>query len=57
MNCVPNTPNVFYHTNILQPESAKRTSFTAPTEPGDYQFVCTFSGHSPLMQETFKVVK
>ena len=29
----------------------------APTEPGDYQFVCTFPGHSSLMQGTFKVVQ
>ena len=57
MNYVPNTPNVLYHTNILQPESAESIYFVAPTEPGDYQFVCTFPGHSSLMQGTLKVVK
>lgn len=57
MNYVPNTPNVLYHTNILQPESAETIYFTAPTEPGDYQFVCTFPGHFSVMQGTFKVVK
>ena len=57
MNYVPNTPNVLYHTNILQPESAEAIYFIAPTEPGDYQFVCTFPSHSSLMQGTFKVVK
>lgn len=57
LNYVPNTPNVLYHTNILQPETAESIFFVAPTEPGDYQFVCTFPGHSSLMQGTLKVVK
>lgn len=57
MNYVPNSPNVLYHTNILQPESAESIYFTAPAEPGDYQFVCTFPGHSSLMQGTLKVIK
>ncbi|CCH57105.1 blue (type 1) copper domain protein [Fibrisoma limi BUZ 3] len=57
MNYVPNSADVLYHTNILQPESAESIYFVAPTEPGDYQFVCTFPGHSSLMQGTLKVVK
>ncbi len=57
MNYVPASANVLYHTNILQPESAESIYFVAPTEPGDYQFVCTFPGHSSLMQGTLKVVK
>ncbi|MBD2751770.1 plastocyanin/azurin family copper-binding protein [Spirosoma validum] len=57
MNYVPNSPNVLYHTNILQPETSETIYFLAPTEPGDYQFVCSFPGHSSLMQGTLKVVK
>ena len=57
MNYVPASADVLYHTNILQPESAESIYFIAPTEPGDYQFVCTFPGHSSLMQGTLKVVK
>ncbi|RIV22481.1 auracyanin family protein [Fibrisoma montanum] len=57
MNYVPNSADVLYHTNILQPESAESIYFVAPTEPGDYQYVCTFPGHSSLMQGTLKVVK
>ncbi|ADB42097.1 plastocyanin/azurin family copper-binding protein [Spirosoma linguale] len=57
MNYVPATPNVLYHTNILQPETSETIYFQAPTEPGDYQFVCSFPGHSSLMQGTLKVVK
>ncbi|GAB3034245.1 plastocyanin/azurin family copper-binding protein [Spirosoma pulveris] len=57
MNYVPATSNVLYHTNILQPETSETIYFLAPTEPGDYQFVCSFPGHSSLMQGTLKVVK
>ncbi|GAB4048190.1 hypothetical protein GCM10028810_33890 [Spirosoma litoris] len=57
MNYVPNSPNVLFHTNILQPETSETIYFLAPTEPGDYQFVCSFPGHSSLMQGTLKVVK
>ena len=55
MNYVPNTPDVLYHTNILQPESAETIYFVAPTTPGNYQFVCSFPGHYSLMQGTLVV--
>jgi azurin len=29
--------------------------FQAPTEPGDYPFVCTFPGHHLLMRGVVKV--
>lgn len=57
MQYVPVSADVLFHTNILQPESAEAIYFTAPTEPGDYTFVCTFPGHASLMQGTLKVVK
>ncbi|MFD1140747.1 plastocyanin/azurin family copper-binding protein [Larkinella insperata] len=57
MQYVPVTPNVLYHTNLMQPESTESIYFVAPTTPGDYQFVCTFPGHHTLMQGVMKVVK
>jgi azurin len=57
MQYVPVTPNVLFHTNLMQPESSESLYFVAPTTPGDYQFVCTFPGHASLMQGTLKVVK
>nr|WP_293833532.1 plastocyanin/azurin family copper-binding protein [uncultured Arsenicibacter sp.] len=57
MNYVPNNANVLFHTNILQPESNEAIYFIAPSEPGNYQYVCTFPGHASLMQGTLKVVK
>ena len=57
MNYVPNSPNVLYHTNILQPESAETIYFTAPAIPGDYEYICSFPGHYSVMKGTLKVVK
>ena len=57
MNYVPALADVLYHTNIMQPESSESIYFVAPTEPGDYTFVCTFPGHHTLMQGIMKVVK
>jgi uncharacterized cupredoxin-like copper-binding protein len=37
-------PNVFWQVEI-QPGSSVDTSFTAPTEPGDYEVVCRTEGH------------
>ena len=57
MNYVPKLSNVLFHTNILQPESSETLYFNAPTEPGNYEFVCTFPGHHTLMLGKLKVTK
>jgi plastocyanin len=37
-------PNVFWQVEI-QPGGSVDTTFTAPTEPGDYEVVCRTEGH------------
>jgi uncharacterized cupredoxin-like copper-binding protein len=37
-------PNIFWQVEI-QPGSSVDTSFTAPTDPGDYEVVCRTEGH------------
>ena len=37
-------PNVFWQVEI-QPGGSVDTSFTAPTDPGDYEVVCKTEGH------------
>src|SRR5215467_2842427 len=37
-------PNVYWQVE-LQPGGSTSTSFTAPTEPGDYEVVCRTEGH------------
>jgi len=53
---VPEMDEVLFHTAILQPESAETIYFTAPGEPGTYQFVCTFPGHHLVMRGEVRVV-
>ena len=57
MNYVPTSPDVLFHTNIMQPESAEALYFTAPATPGNYQYVCTVPGHAALMQGVLSVMK
>jgi len=37
-------PNVYWEVEI-QPGGSTNTTFTAPTEPGEYQVVCRTEGH------------
>ena len=37
-------PNIFWQVEI-QPGGSVNTSFTAPTDPGDYEVVCRTEGH------------
>ncbi|WP_245576562.1 plastocyanin/azurin family copper-binding protein [Flexithrix dorotheae] len=55
LNYVPDTDLVLFHTGIIQPESTESIFFEAPTEPGEYRFVCTFPGHSYVMRGKFIV--
>lgn len=36
---------VIAHTRLLGPKESDTVTFTAPTTPGRYSFVCTFPGH------------
>ena len=53
---VPKTPLVLFKTGLVQPGGTEVLSFTAPTSPGLYPFVCTFPGHWILMKGTMRVV-
>jgi azurin/glucose/arabinose dehydrogenase len=55
MAYIPDSDNVLYHTGLMQPESSESIYFTAPTEKGDYIFVCTFPGHYTIMQGVLRV--
>jgi azurin len=33
------------HTPLIGPKAKAEASFTAPSEPGEYPFICTFPGH------------
>jgi putative heme-binding domain-containing protein len=53
---IPDSPKVLHATKLADPGQEVRLSFTAPEEPGDYQYVCTFPGHWRRMTGTLAVV-
>jgi azurin/glucose/arabinose dehydrogenase len=57
MQYVPNSADVLFHTNIVEPEKSESLYFVAPKQTGTYQYVCTFPGHYTLMQGKLKVTK
>ncbi|MBX2921278.1 MAG: hypothetical protein KF746_03725 [Chitinophagaceae bacterium] len=54
---VPALPDVLFHTKLLGPTEKETIYFTAPSQPGDYQYVCTYPGHYVLMRGLLKVTK
>ncbi len=54
---VPRLKEVMYHTRLLQPGEEDRITFTAPSKPDDYPYVCTFPGHWRRMNGIMHVVE
>lgn len=52
---VPDTDLILFHTGLMQPYKDETIYFTAPSEPGDYMFVCTVPGHANSMQGILRV--
>jgi azurin len=52
---IPETPDVLYHTKLLNPGESETLEFTAGPEKGEYPYLCTFPGHPRIMQGTLKV--
>jgi putative heme-binding domain-containing protein len=53
---VPRSKNVIFAGRLLQPRETERLSFTAPTKPGVYPYLCTFPGHWRRMYGALYVV-
>ena len=56
MAYVPDSEDVLFHTSLLQPETEETIYFVAPSEPGEYPFVCTFPGHAMTMRGIIRVL-
>lgn len=54
---VPAVSDVLFHTRLLGPAEKETIYFTAPAQPGTYQYVCTYPGHYLLMRGVLKVTK
>jgi uncharacterized cupredoxin-like copper-binding protein len=56
-NYVPDTADVLYHTALTLPAASETIFITAPSKPGDYDFLCSFPGHALSMKGIFRVEK
>ena len=54
---IPEDVNILHHTQLLQPGVSESIYFIAPSEPGDYTYVCTYPGHYLIMRGVLKVVE
>jgi azurin len=52
---IPESPDIIVHTKLLNPGQSETLDFTAPVEKGDYPYICSFPGHSILMNGVMKV--
>jgi len=50
-------PDILHHTKLLKVGEEEVLEFTAPEEPGDYPYLCTYVGHAILMNGVMKVTE
>ena len=54
---VPDSDKILASSPLVDHGKDVKIEFTAPAEPGDYEYVCTFPGHHILMRGIMKVTK
>tara|TARA_B100000686_G_C16438980_1_gene785999 strand:+ start:74 stop:685 length:612 start_codon:yes stop_codon:yes gene_type:complete len=47
---IPESDAVLFHTKMTLPNSSETLRFTAPKEPGNYPYICTFPVHWMVMK-------
>ncbi|MEX1048556.1 MAG: PVC-type heme-binding CxxCH protein [Akkermansiaceae bacterium] len=47
---LPASPKILHSTPLVQPNEKAELTFTAPTQPGRYPYLCTFPGHWRIMR-------
>jgi len=47
---IPESPDIIWHSKLLDHGKEQVIEFTAPAKPGDYPYMCSFPGHSILMR-------
>jgi uncharacterized protein len=53
---VPDIPQILFASALLDPGGTMTFQFRAPSQPGDYPYVCTFPGHWRIMNGVLHVV-
>lgn len=54
---VPNSPDILWHSKLVNHGQEEVIEFTAPTVEGAYPYVCSFPGHHRLMRGTLFVTE
>lgn len=54
---VPDSEEILHHSKLVQAGEQDTLEFTAPTEVGDYPYICTYPGHWAIMNGVMKVVE
>lgn len=54
---VPDSEDILHHSKLIQAGEKDTMEFTAPTEAGDYPYICTYPGHWAIMNGVMKVVE
>lgn len=52
---IPEDADILFHTPLAQPGETVEVTFTAPSRPGLYPYVCTVPGHHVLMRGVMRV--
>ena len=52
---VPDSPNVLVASRLVNAEESTGVMFDAPTEPGEYPFLCSFPGHWATMRGVLRI--
>ena len=52
---IPDDEAILFHTQLAGPQETVEVTFTAPSEPGAYPYICTFPGHYVLMRGVMTV--
>ena len=48
-NYIPSIPEIIVSSKLVDPDNLESIMFIAPTQPGEYPFICTVPGHWRIM--------
>ncbi|MHB1078213.1 MAG: PVC-type heme-binding CxxCH protein [Prosthecobacter sp.] len=52
---IPESPDILWHSKLLDHGKEEVIEFTAPAKPGDYPYMCSFPGHYLIMRGVMHV--
>jgi len=55
-NYVPKMKEILFAAPVLEPHKITKFEFKAPSEPGEYPYICTFPGHWKTMNGVLTVL-